>query len=199
MDGTPIHSFEELKGIVAMSPGRPLAITVKRAGQALYAQGHAAAEAVKDRFGNVEKLGVMGVVNKLTPNEIVLVRYGFFGAVGEAGSQTWFVVKSTMTYLWRMVVGQQDASQLTGPVGIARVSEQVATLGFLALINLAALISVSIGLVNLFPVPILDGGHLLYYGFEAVLGRPLGARAQDVGISRGVGGHVGLNGARHLE
>jgi regulator of sigma E protease len=192
VDGTPVHSFGELRGIVTTSAGRTLAVTVKRADKLLTLKVTPRLEALKDRFGNVEKVGVLGVVNKITPGEIVLVRYGFFGAAGEAGSQTWFVVKSTMTYLWRMVVGQQDASQLSGPVGIARVSEQVATLGFLALINLAALISVSIGLVNLFPVPILDGGHLLYYGFEAVLGRPLGARAQDLGFRVGLAVMLGL-------
>ena len=149
-------------------------------------------QTVKDRFGNETRLGVMGVVNRLGPNEIELVRYGPVGAVGAAVHQTWFVVNSTMTYLWRMVAGHEDASQLSGPVGIARVSEQVASVGFLALINLAALISVSIGLVNLFPIPILDGGHLLYYGFEAVLGRPLGVRAQDVGFRVGLAVMLGL-------
>jgi regulator of sigma E protease len=134
----------------------------------------------------------LGIASGISDSEVEIVHYGFFGAVGEAASQTWFVVHSTMTYLWRMVAGQADASQLSGVVGIARVSGQVATIGFLALINLAALISVSIGLVNLFPVPILDGGHLLYYGFEAVLGRPLGARAQDVGFRVGLAVMLGL-------
>ena len=192
VDGNAVGSFADLKGVVAMSAGRTLAVTVKRQGKPVTLSVTPRLQEVKDRFGNVQKMGVLGVMNRIKADEIETVRYGFFGAVGEASYQTWFVVKSTMTYLWRMVIGQQDASQLSGPVGIARVSEQVATIGFLALINLAALISVSIGLVNLFPVPILDGGHLLYYGCEAVLGRPLGARAQDVGFRVGLAVMLGL-------
>jgi regulator of sigma E protease len=92
----------------------------------------------------------------------------------------------------RIVSGQTSSSQLMGPLGTAKVSGQVATLGILALIQLAALLSVSIGLINLFPVPILDGGHLLYYGCEAVLGRPLGERAQDVGFRLGMAAVLGL-------
>ena len=135
---------------------------------------------------------MLGIGSGIDKSEIEYFHYGPIGAIREAASQTWFVVDSTMTYLWRMVAGQQDASQLSGVVGIARVSGQVAEIGFLALINLAALISVSIGLVNLFPVPILDGGHLLYYAFEAVLGRPLGMRAQDVGFRVGLAVMLGL-------
>lgn len=192
VDGEPIDSFADLKGVVSMSAGRTLSVTVKRAGKPVTLAVTPRLQEMKDRFGNVQKIGVLGIVNRIKADEIETVRYGFFGAVGEACSQTWFVVDSTMTYLGRMVIGQQDASQLSGPVGIARVSEQVATIGFLALINLAALISVSIGLVNLFPVPILDGGHLLYYACEAVLGRPLGARAQDVGFRVGLAVMLGL-------
>jgi regulator of sigma E protease len=140
----------------------------------------------------VQRVGVLGIVNNLGKDEVTLVRYGPAGAVREATIRTWNVVDSTMTYLWRMVVGQQDASQLSGPLGIAKVSRQVASIGIIELINLAALISVSIGLVNLFPVPILDGGHLLYYACEAVMGRPLGARAQDVGFRLGLAVMLGL-------
>ena len=192
VDGSAIASFNDLKAVVSMNAGRTLAITVKRAGKPVTLAVTPRLQPVKDGFGNIEKVGVLGVVNRIKAGEVEFVRYGFVGAVGEAGSQTWFVVRSTMTYLGRMLIGQQDPSQLSGPVGIARVSEQVASVGFLALINLAALISVSIGLVNLFPVPILDGGHLLYYGCEAVLGRPLGARAQDMGFRVGLAVMLGL-------
>jgi len=85
-----------------------------------------------------------------------------------------------------MIIGRQDTSQLRGPLGIAQTSGQVATLGLAALINLAAVLSVSIGLINLFPVPMLDGGHLLYYGVEAVRGRPMGDAAQEYGFRIGL-------------
>jgi regulator of sigma E protease len=112
--------------------------------------------------------------------------------VGAAAGQTWFIVDTTLTYMWRIVSGRSDTNQLSGPVGIARISQKAATEGFLNLLGLAALISVSIGLINLFPIPILDGGHLLYYGCEAILGRPLGAQAQELGFRLGLAVVLGL-------
>jgi regulator of sigma E protease len=91
-----------------------------------------------------------------------------------------------------MITGHASADQLRGPVGIANMTREVASFGFLALLNLVAILSVSIGLANLFPIPLLDGGHLLYYGCEAVLGRPLGERAQDVGFRLGLVVVLGL-------
>jgi regulator of sigma E protease len=145
-----------------------------------------------DQFGEKHREAKLGIGNKLGKGEVTIVRYGPVAAVQEACAQVWDIVTTTFTYLGQMFTGHQDPSQLSGPVGIARISGQVATLGFLALINLAALISVSIGLVNLFPIPVLDGGHLLYYGCEAVLGRPLGERAQDVGFRLGLAFVLGL-------
>ncbi|MBI3760137.1 MAG: RIP metalloprotease RseP [Deltaproteobacteria bacterium] len=186
VDGERIESFADLKSTVAMNAGHTLAITVARGGRELTLHATPRLQESKDRFGNRQKQGVLGILNRIDRSTVEVVHYGVFDAIAEAGGQTWFVVDSSMTYLWRMVAGQEDAGQLSGPVGIARVSEQVATIGFLALIQLAAFISVSIGLVNLFPVPILDGGHLLYYGYEAVMGRPLGERAQDMGFRVGL-------------
>ncbi len=191
-DGSTINEFSDLQSIVTMSAGRDLAIVVERHGTLLTLHAVPQLREVKTGFGDVQRVGVLGVVNNLGRDEVRLVRYGLPGALGEATIRTWDIVDSTMTYLWRMVVGQQDASQLSGPLGIAKVSRQVASIGIIELINLAALISVSIGLVNLFPVPILDGGHLLYYGCEAVMGRPLGARAQDVGFRLGLAVMLGL-------
>ncbi len=191
-DGSAITEFSDLQSIVTMSAGRELPIVVERHGKLLTLHATPKLLEVKTGFGDVQRVGVLGVVNNLSAGEVQLVRYSVPGAVGEAAARTWDIVDSTMTYLWRMVVGQQDASQLSGPLGIAKVSRQVASIGIIELINLAALISVSIGLVNLFPVPILDGGHLLYYAFEAVRGRPLGARAQDVGFRLGLAVMLGL-------
>jgi regulator of sigma E protease len=109
-----------------------------------------------------------------------------------AATQTWVIVDTTFIYLWRMVSHQADASQLSGPVGIASVTQKAASHGFYDLIYLVAFISVSIGLINLFPIPLLDGGHLLYYGCEAVLGRPLTERTQDVGFRLGLALVLGL-------
>lgn len=191
-DGQTVNEFSDLQGIVTMSAGRDLAITVDRHGKLVTLHATPQLLQVKTGFGDIQRVGVLGVVNNLGQDEVRLVRYSVPGAVAEAVNRTWDIVNSTVTYLWRMVVGQQDASQLSGPLGIAKVSRQVASIGIIELINLAALISVSIGLVNLFPVPILDGGHLLYYACEAAMGRPLGARAQDVGFRLGLAVMLGL-------
>ena len=95
-------------------------------------------------------------------------------------------MRTTVQGISQMVRGYASADQFRGPLGIAKMTRQVATFGFLALLQLVAVLSVSIGLANLFPIPLLDGGHLLYYACEAVLGRPLGERAQDVGFRLGL-------------
>ena len=100
--------------------------------------------------------------------------------------ETWSIVSITFEHLGRMLTGANKANELSGVIGIAKLSGDVAAISYLSLFRLAALISISIGLVNLFPIPILDGGHLLYYGFEAVLGRPPGAKAQDLGFRLGL-------------
>ena len=100
--------------------------------------------------------------------------------------ETWFVVDRTLAYIGGVFVGREAADQLGGPIRIAQVSGQVATAGFTALIHLTAVLSVSIGLLNLFPIPLLDGGHLLFYAIETIRGRPLSERAQEVGFRIGL-------------
>jgi len=103
-----------------------------------------------------------------------------------AVKECYFVVSRSLGYLYDVVTGRESADQLGGPLRIAQVSGQVATAGFVALLNLAAIISVSIGLINLFPIPMLDGGHLLFYGIEAVRGRPLSESTQEIGFRIGL-------------
>ena len=101
-------------------------------------------------------------------------------------SETWYVVDRTFDYIGKLLTGRESADQLSGPIRIAQVSGQVANLGGVpGLIGLVAVLSVSIGLINLFPIPLLDGGHLLFYAIEAVRGRPLSDRAQEIGFRIG--------------
>ena len=101
-------------------------------------------------------------------------------------AESWFVVDRTLSYIGGVIVGRESADQLGGPLRIAQVSGQVASIGFPELLNLTAVLSVSIGLLNLFPIPLLDGGHLLFYGIEAVRGRPLSEKAQEFGFRIGL-------------
>ena len=100
--------------------------------------------------------------------------------------ETWFVIERTLGYIGGIIAGRESADQLGGPIRIAQVSGQVATVSFAALLHLTAVLSVSIGLLNLFPVPLLDGGHLLFYAIEAVRGRPLSEKAQEYGFRVGL-------------
>jgi regulator of sigma E protease len=118
------------------------------------------------------------------------VRLNPVQAVGAAFAEVGDIV--SMTFRAREQLFRGNSSQLSGPIGIAKLSGQIAAVSLVALIQLVALLSVSIGLVNLFPIPLLDGGHLLYYAFEGVLGRPLGERAQDVGFRLGLAVVLGI-------
>jgi regulator of sigma E protease len=187
VDGRHIGSFDDMIAYVGMRPGEPLVVSVERGGKTIPFHVTPRLVAVKDPLGEIEKVGQLGIEGRSQ-----LVRYGFFGALGEACHTTWLIVQSTLDIPARLFTSTAMVDQLHGPLGIAKISAQVAQISLLSLVKFAALISVSVGLVNLFPIPLLDGGHLLYYGFEAVLGRPMGARAQDVGFRLGLAVMLGL-------
>jgi len=186
IDDNKIESFDDIPAYLWVRPVEPLTVTVARDGKPLVFRVVPQVMEIKDGLGAVHHVPALGISTVFSKKTVRIVRYGPVGAVAEAGNEVWDIASSTLGYLGRVVTGQVGASELHGPVGMAVISKKVASISFLALVNLAALISVSIGLVNLFPIPILDGGHLLYYGCEAVLGRPLGARAQDVGFRLGL-------------
>lgn len=128
----------------------------------------------------------MGVVVVPDESNSRRLEFGVVGAVGQAFSESWFIVTRTFDYIGNIFVGRESASQLSGPIGISKMSGQVATLGIVAVIQLIAIISLSIGLLNLMPVPILDGGHLVFYAIEAILGRPVSPRAQEYAFRVGI-------------
>ena len=139
-----------------------------------------------DRFGNKQEIGIVGIVNDSEAANFRVERVGPVQAVADGVAETWFIIARTMQYLSDIVTGYQSADQLGGPIRIAKVSGDVATLGVGALMNLAAVLSVSIGLLNLFPIPMLDGGHLVFYAIEAIRGRPLSENAQEFGFRIGL-------------
>ncbi|MBV9571143.1 MAG: RIP metalloprotease RseP [Alphaproteobacteria bacterium] len=192
VNGHPVSRFDQLQKAIRASHGKTLEALIERKGAPVIIHVTPAWIDISDMYGSKTKLFGVGISPYIDPALVSTVRLGPLQAIGAAGTQTWFIVDTTLTYMWRIVSGRSDTNQLSGPVGIARISQKAASQGFLNLIGLAALISVSIGLINLFPIPILDGGHLLYYAFEAVLGRPLGARAQELGFRLGLAVVLGL-------
>ncbi len=180
--GQKIETFSDMQRIVSASPGQTLEFSIDRAGANVILKAMPALEEHKDRFGNVFKIGRLGLTGITEPPTPV----GPVAAIGLGAAETWYVVDRTMSYIGGIITGRESADQLGGPLRIAQVSGQVASVGFVALMHLTAVLSVSIGLLNLFPVPLLDGGHLLFYGIEALRGRPLSERAQEVGFKIGL-------------
>jgi regulator of sigma E protease len=186
IDGGKIDSFADMQRIVSISAGETLTIEVDRGGAHVVLKATPQLKELKDNFGNVHRLGVLGISRSMAPGDIKTQKLSPPQALLAGVQETWFVVDRTLSYIGGVVVGREAADELGGPIRIAQVSGQVASAGFVALIHLTAVLSVSIGLLNLFPIPLLDGGHLLFYAIEAIRGRPLSERAQEVGFRIGL-------------
>jgi regulator of sigma E protease len=185
IDGTKIDSFADMQRIVSDSAGDRLNIAVERDGKQITLQATPQLKDEKDVFGNVYHTGLLGIMRSPAPGDVKFQPVSPPRAVVLGVQETWFVIDKTLTYLGRVVIGREAANQLGGPIRIAQMSGQVASVSWVALIHLAAVLSVSIGLLNLFPIPLLDGGHLLFYAIEAMRGRPLSEKAQEVGFRIG--------------
>jgi regulator of sigma E protease len=187
IDGTTIGNFSDMQRIVSIHGGDTLNFTIKRGDATLQLRGTPEQLEKKDSFGNVHRLGVLGITRATNPGDVVTERVDPATALWLGVKETWFVIDRTLAYIGGVFTGREAADQVGGPLRIAQISGQVATIGIGALIQLAAVLSISIGLLNLFPVPLLDGGHLLFYAVEAIRGRPLSDRAQEMGFRIGLG------------
>jgi regulator of sigma E protease len=186
IDGKPIKSFSDMQRIVSDSAGRKLEIGVKRHDKIITLAATPQLKEVKDPFGNAHRMGVLGISRSMSANDLKLKRASPLAAIRLGAQETWFVVDRTLSYIGGVVTGREAADELGGPIRIAQISGQVASVGLVALLHLTAVLSVSIGLLNLFPIPLLDGGHLLFYSVEALRGRPLSERAQELGFRIGL-------------
>jgi regulator of sigma E protease len=186
IDGSKIESFNDLQRIVSTSAELPLTLLVLRDGTEVTLQATPERREITDRFGNVHRVGQLGLSRDASGANVKVERFAPPQAIWQGAKETWFVVDRTFAYIGGVFSGRESTDELGGPIRVAQVSGQVATLGIVALINLAAILSVSIGLLNLFPVPMLDGGHLLFYAIEAIRGRPLSAKAQDISFRIGL-------------
>ena len=185
VDGFGVRGFEDFQRLISTAPGRPVTIVLDRDGvnRTIVLTPQIADDT--DRFGNAHRIGRIGVTRNVEQSDITLYRPNPIEAVAMTGDQIHFIVDRTVAFLGDFFVGRGDPEQLGGPVKVAKVSGEVATLGVVALINLAALLSLNIGIFNLLPVPVLDGGHLMYYIIEAIRRRPLSPKAQEWGYRVG--------------
>jgi regulator of sigma E protease len=178
VDGHPVRSFEDFSSYVVLNARSPIDVAVERDGKTVELTA-------TPELTEGECIGRIGVVGTTNPANAKIVSAGLLAATADGFRRTWRIVEGPFQFLSQLSRGNACASSLGGPVKIAEVSKTFATQGFINLIPLIAFISVSVGLFNLFPIPVLDGGHLLFYGAEAILGRPLSQRAQEAGFQFG--------------
>ncbi len=188
LDGETIARFEDLQRIVRLSPGRRLEAMVLRDGAALALTVTPAIERQTDSLGNMHEFGLLGVRGQATET----VRYGPGGAFVAAVDYTWTMTATIITFIGEMIEGRRSTDELGGVLRIGHIAGEVAKIDFSAYLHFMALLSINLGLINLFPVPLLDGGHLVFYAIEAVRGRPLGPKAQEIGFRVGLGLVVAL-------
>ncbi len=186
IEGQPVTVFEQIQRNVSLNVGKTLTFEINRGGQKLDIPVTPEVREQVDEKGDTIRLVQIGVKRVTGQDGMTRYQPGFFEAIGIAGDRTWFVVTSTMGYFADVVSGRQGTDQLGGPIRIADVAGRVATQGLEYIIQLAAFLSVSVGLINLFPIPMLDGGHLMFYAIEAVRGRPLNERHQEIGFRIGM-------------
>ena len=179
VDGSPVESFADVQRIVSGRAGDPLVFVLARNGADVTVTVTPELTEQTDALGNVVRMGIIGVVSAPSESQRRIETFSPGGAVVEAVVATGQIVARTGQFLKRFVVGREDKCQLGGPVKIADMAGKAAKLGFDWLIQLVAMLSVGIGILNLLPIPPLDGGHLVFYGLEAIKGRPVSERAME--------------------
>jgi len=186
LDGRMIETFDDVVRYITMRPEIPVEVTVRRAGAEIEFELVPKRAVTTDRFGNEMEVGQIGIITDQQAGNFRIVELSPVQAVWEGVRQTGHIITGTFDYIGNMIAGRMNADQLGGPVRVVQASGEMATLGVIALLNLAAVLSVSLGLLNLFPVPVLDGGHLVLYAIEAVRGRPMGQGAQEIAFRIGM-------------
>ncbi len=185
IDGNAVRTFDDVRRYVSIRPETPITVRVERKGEFLEIPMVPQRSEITDQFGNKMELGIIGIVTNQETGNFRIQTFGPLEAVGQGAVESWHIVTGTFKYLANLVTGRMKADQLGGPIRVAQASGQMATLGVAAVLQLAAVLSVSIGLLNLMPVPVLDGGHLMFYAVEAIRGKPVGPGAQDIAFRIG--------------
>jgi regulator of sigma E protease len=182
VNGTKVELFSDIPRLIITNVGTPVRLEIERGGEVLNLIITPKLIEEKDGLGNPYKRPVIGFKSK----EIKYKDIGFFRAIGEAVRQTYQICAMTLKVLGQMVTGDRDAKEIKGPIGIAKLSGQATEKGIMTVLWFMAMLSANLGLVNLLPVPMLDGGHLLYYSAEALRGKPLAQKVQEFGFRIGM-------------
>jgi regulator of sigma E protease len=185
IDGKAVSSWGELQRIVQASAEKTLSFVIERDGAQVILKATPKLRVMETPLGK-NRIGLIGLNGSTRAEDWQVLKFGPLESLAQGAQETWYVGERTLSFLAGLVVGKESFDQVTGPIGTGYIAGKVATFGFGALMNLAAVLSVSIGLINLVPIPLLDGGHLLFYLIEAIKGRPLSERVQEVGFRLGL-------------
>jgi regulator of sigma E protease len=186
INGNRIDSFEALQESTLMSTGLPMNFVVERQGHDLDLTATPQITVVDQGVFGKRRMGRLGLASSANPNDAKVERCGLATCAAWGAGQEWFIVKATGTYIVGIFAGRESTDQMSGLIGAAQMAGEMAKISLWELFSLAAWFSVSVGLMNLLPIPLLDGGHLAFYAFEALRGRPLSERAQEIGLRIGI-------------
>ncbi|WP_350334069.1 RIP metalloprotease RseP [Coralliovum pocilloporae] len=184
IDGNPVESFFDVRRTVSTRADEELSFEVRRGEEVITLKATPKPSVAEGTLAR-GKVGLLGIQQTRNPDELIIKHYGPLEALSLGVAESWGIVEDTFHFLGRMFTGKQSADQLSGPIGIADMVGKAASANWSWLIPLTAALSVSIGLINLFPIPILDGGHLMFYLAEAIRGRPLSEGTQEIAFRLG--------------
>ena len=179
IDGTEVKSILDVSRLITMSTSDFIDFKVSRYDQDVLLKVKPNIVEAEDNLGNKINKRIIGIMLGPYNNKINHVKLGPAKALYYSLNEVYFVTISSLKYLGSILTGSGDSSQLGGPIRIAKITGQVAEFGIVPFLSIMAYISISLGLINLFPIPLLDGGHLMFYGFEKILGRPLSQKTQE--------------------
>ena len=185
-DGNEILYFNDLRNYVLENPSSEIELTIVRDGleETVFLTPEVISS--KDRFGNEYSSARIGVIGSQNPEHVELRKYGFISSLFRGTAETYNLSAKILNYLGNLIVGRESIDQMGGPIKIIQISGEISNYGIIPLLALIAAISVNLGIINLLPIPVLDGGHLLYYSFEVLRGKPLSQKTQEVGMQIGM-------------
>ncbi len=186
VDGDPIGSFEDLQQATMMNTGLPMTFVVDRDGRVVDLTATPKVSEVDQGVFGKRRMGHLGLASSANPSDVKIERCAPPACAVWGASQVGFIVKATSAYIVGIFAGRESTDQVSGLIGAAQMAGEIAKVSLWELFSLAAWFSVSVGFMNLLPVPLLDGGHLVFYAFEAALGRPLSQRTQEIGLKIGI-------------
>ncbi len=181
-----INSFNDIRNYIMDNPSENLKVRILRNGFDLSLNVKPIIVTQKDRFGNEYSIGRIGIIAEQDPSFHKLKEYNIFSGLIRGTQETFSLISKILNYLGQLIIGRESVDQMGGPIKIIQVSGQVAEYGFIPLLGLIAAISVNLGVINLLPIPVLDGGHLLFYTYEIIFGKPINPKVQEYGMQIGV-------------